>query len=324
MIREVIERIFSDYYRSSQEEFTDHPFAHWVLHDLPAIFTTEIDAFPNILWVASVGKGRWADAPWIAAFDPLITETAQEGFYPVYLFNHSLDRVYLSLNQGMSRLKEELGTQAKEVMSHRASILRARVTPDYQERFDSNPIDLNATSTQSRLAFYEPGHAFGKQYFRGELPSQDELKADLVFMLNLYKKVIIEGGTQELETTGHAVAELGEEYRIEVSLEERRRLRLHFRVERNKKLAHLAKQAHGYSCQICGFNFMEVYGNLGRDYIEAHHLTPLNELPPNEPIHLSPRDDFAVLCSNCHRMIHRSGAPSGFDEFRNLFNKQNQ
>lgn len=323
MIKEAIDRIFTEYIKARDEEFKGHPFAYWVMHDLPTIFQTEMAEFPGILWVASAGKGRWADAPWIAAFDPLVTETAQEGFYPVYLFNRSLDRVYISLNQGMSHLRNELGTQAKEVMAHRANILRARVNPEYLDRFNSNPIDLNAPSTQSRLAFYEPGHAFGKLYLPDELPSQDELAADLSDMLNLYKTAIIEGGTQELETTGHAVAELGDEYQANASLEEKRRLRLHYRIERNQRLTRLAKQVHGYSCQICGFNFLKVYGDLGREYIEAHHLTPLHQLPPDSPIRLSPRDDFAVLCANCHRMIHRSGAPSDLDDFRALFNQQN-
>jgi 5-methylcytosine-specific restriction protein A len=323
MIREAFNKIFTEYPLIHLEEFAGNPFAEWVRHNLPKIFQDEMANFPNIIWIASVGQGRWADAPWVAAFDSLVTETAQEGFYPVYLFNRSLDRVYLSLNQGMARLREELGSQAKETLSHRASILRTRVTPEYQTRFNADFIDLDAPGAQSRLAFYEPGHAFGRQYSRDNLPTQEELAADLAEMLKLYSVTIIRGGTQELETTGHAVAEQGEEYQGDASLEEKRRLRLHFRVERNQKLARLAKQVHGYTCEICGFNFEKIYGDLGSNYIEAHHLTPLNQLPPDKPIHLSPKDDFAVLCANCHRMIHRSGSPTSFDDFRNLFNQQN-
>jgi 5-methylcytosine-specific restriction protein A len=323
LIREIFIKIFDEYQKVRLEEFKDHPFAEWVRHDLVKMFQNEMAGFNNILWTASVGKGKWADAPWIAGFDPLVTETAQEGFYPVYLFNRSLDRVYLSLNQGMANLRIELGTQAKETMSHRATILRSRVTPEYQERFSPDPINLNAPSLQSRLAFYEPGHAFGKFYQRDELPSNDEITGDLANMLTLYSATIIRGGTQELETTGHAVAEQGEEYRSDASLDEKRRLRLHFRVERNQRLARLAKQVHGYTCQICGFDFLRVYGEIGRNYIEAHHLTPLHELPPDKLIRLSPMDDFAVLCANCHRMIHRTGAPPTLDGFRAIFVQQN-
>ena len=34
----------------------------------------------------SVGKGNWAETPWIAIFDPLVRESAQQGYYVVYLF----------------------------------------------------------------------------------------------------------------------------------------------------------------------------------------------------------------------------------------------
>ncbi len=102
-------------------------------------------------------------------------------------------------------------------------------------------------------------------------------------------------------------------------MQEKRQLRMHFRIERNRKLARLAKKAHGCVCQVCGFAFEQQYGDLGRNYIEAHHLTPLAGLPPNTPVSLSPENDFAVVCANCHRMIHRPGAPATFAEFRKLY-----
>lgn len=319
MIREAILQTFKDYPSARAEEFAGHPVAEWVRHKLPEAFHAEMAEFPDVAWVASPGQGRWADAPWVAGFDPLVTETAQEGWYPVYLFNRPMNAVYLSLNQGMARLREERGTQAKDTLAYRASILRARVSPSYTKHFSSDPIDLDAPGSQSRLAFYEPGHAFGKRYSRDNLPSQDELAHDLAEMLSLYREATIRGGTQELDTAGHAIAEPGDEYRAESSLEEVRRLRLHYRVERNQRLARLAKQAHGYTCEVCGFDFERAYGELGRQYIEAHHLTPLHLLPPDSPIRLSPSDDFAVVCANCHRMIHHPGAPTSFAEFKALF-----
>ena len=201
VIREALVRTFDEYPRAREEEFAGHPFAAWMRHDVPEIFQAEMADFPNIVWAASPGKGGWAHAPWIAAFDPLVTETAQEGFYPVYVFNRHLDIVYLSLNQGMARLRDELGTRAKETLSHRASILRGRVSPAYRERFSADPIDLDAPGSQSRLAFYEPGHAFGTRYLRDHLPSQEAVARDLAEMLSLYATATIMGGTQELETT---------------------------------------------------------------------------------------------------------------------------
>jgi 5-methylcytosine-specific restriction protein A len=45
---------------------------------------------------------------------------------------------------------------------------------------------------------------------------------------------------------------------------------------------------------------------------------PLAQLPEGKPVSLDPVKDFRVLCANCHRMMHRRGAPDGVDELREL------
>ncbi len=99
---------------------------------------------------------------------------------------------------------------------------------------------------------------------------------------------------------------------------ERRRYRLHRSVERNSSAGRKAKKVHGYVCQGCGFDFEAVYGPAGREFIEAHHLTPLSELPEDTPVPLDPKEDFAVLCANCHRMMHRKDGPRTLAEIRTL------
>ena len=93
------------------------------------------------------------------------------------------------------------------------------------------------------------------------------------------------------------------------------------RLERRqaRSASRRAKQVHGYICQGCGFDFEAVYGEVGREYIEAHHLTPLSELPDDQPVNLDPQKDFAVLCANCHRMVHRKNGPRTIEDLRNLF-----
>lgn len=105
----------------------------------------------------------------------------------------------------------------------------------------------------------------------------------------------------------------------EATLQEKRQYRYHGVIERNRQLALAAKQIQGYVCKVCGFDFERTYGSLGHEYIEAHHLVPISQLPLNQVTQLSPKDDFAVVCANCHRMIHRKGAPKTFDEFAQLY-----
>jgi len=55
-------------------------------------------------------------------------------------------------------------------------------------------------------------------------------------------------------------------------------------------------------CEVCEFDFAHVYGELGKEYIEVHHVRPLHEPGPAN----TRPEDLALLCSNCHRMIHRA------------------
>lgn len=99
---------------------------------------------------------------------------------------------------------------------------------------------------------------------------------------------------------------------------EARRYRYHKHIERNSQAPEAAKKYHGYRCQACKIDFEERYGEIGRGFIEAHHLIPLSSLPENEKVTYVVENDFAVLCSNCHRMIHRSGNPADLEGFRKL------
>ena len=83
-----------------------------------------------------------------------------------------------------------------------------------------------------------------------------------------------------------------------------RRQYLTTRYERMPSNRQAAIRIHGTSCQVCGFNFFEHYGELGRDYIEVHHIRPLSSLDEEVPV--DPAEDLVCLCANCHRMMHRT------------------
>lgn len=83
---------------------------------------------------------------------------------------------------------------------------------------------------------------------------------------------------------------------------------------RNAKLVRAAKVHHGTSCQACGFNFAEFYGDLGQDYIEVHHKRQMAE----DKVRSTTVDDVDVLCANCHRMVHRRAVSLTLSELRAL------
>jgi len=75
------------------------------------------------------------------------------------------------------------------------------------------------------------------------------------------------------------------------------------RYERNAQNRRNAIKIHGTVCQGCGFDFEKTYGEIGRDYIEVHHVKPLCEGEGSVPINAE--TDLICVCANCHRMIHR-------------------
>ncbi|MGI8796794.1 MAG: HNH endonuclease [Acidimicrobiia bacterium] len=94
----------------------------------------------------------------------------------------------------------------------------------------------------------------------------------------------------------------------EDEIEEGRLLfRLHRMRERDagivaRKKAAVLRQTGRLACEICGFDFAVTYGELGEGYIECHHLMPLAESGRRRTM----LRDLALLCSNCHRMVHKA------------------
>jgi 5-methylcytosine-specific restriction protein A len=96
--------------------------------------------------------------------------------------------------------------------------------------------------------------------------------------------------------------------------------RLHRLRERNtgviQKAKDQAKRRHGrLVCCVCTFEFAQRYGSLGEDYIEGHHTKPLSELAAEAETKVK---DIALVCSNCHRMIHRRRPWLSLDELTNI------
>lgn len=90
------------------------------------------------------------------------------------------------------------------------------------------------------------------------------------------------------------------------------------RYERVPSNRQAAIRIHGTTCKVCGFNFFEHYGELGRDYIEVHHIRPLSSL--DEEVSVDPAEDLVCLCANCHRMMHRTRAGvMTVEELKGLF-----
>lgn len=101
-------------------------------------------------------------------------------------------------------------------------------------------------------------------------------------------------------------------------------LRSHIIRERNRDLVEKAKRQFQENhqgklyCEICGFDFNKVYGDFGNGFIEVHHIKPISTMREGET---TKDEDLAMLCSNCHSIIHRKQPWLSMSELKAVFRK---
>lgn len=82
--------------------------------------------------------------------------------------------------------------------------------------------------------------------------------------------------------------------------------------ERNPQARRDCLKIHGFDCAVCGFNFEQVWGEIGRNYIHVHHLEPLHRGERLTDAHV----DLRPVCPNCHAMLHRRQPPFSIEELK--------
>lgn len=71
---------------------------------------------------------------------------------------------------------------------------------------------------------------------------------------------------------------------------------------------------HGQRCWVCKIDFVEKYGEAGKNCIHVHHLRPIAEI--GEQHQVNPKDDLCPVCPNCHAVVHRRNPPYSIEEVR--------
>lgn len=96
------------------------------------------------------------------------------------------------------------------------------------------------------------------------------------------------------------------------------RLVSHLKMERNPRLVkekkkQVLKETGKLRCEVCNFDFKETYGVIGEGFCEVHHLKQLSKANGEIKTELK---DLAVVCSNCHRIIHKQNPVMKIEQLR--------
>ncbi len=145
----------------------------------------------EISW--SIGEKNWLKIPWIALLDRRETRTRQEGIYCALLFRQDMTGVYLTLNQGIARLKREVGRSvARTRLRERAGELRLLAEELIEHGFRLDDLmDLRADAALS--GDYDYTTVAYKLYERWAVPAEEVIAADLEALLAAYDRCLEPG-----------------------------------------------------------------------------------------------------------------------------------
>ena len=179
-LREKFLTVLNEYLQARTERFAGHKMGSFVRNEM----TTEITRLPFIdhsqyVVTGSVGQGNWAAVPWLAIMNKDITTSTQRGYYIVYLFSEDMERLYLTLAQGVTETTKEEMQKIKEEI--REQIHMSQKVKKDDEIFLGTSLKAKgyANSTAAYIA-----------YDVNKMPSEKELVEDLEEMLRYYEGFI--------------------------------------------------------------------------------------------------------------------------------------
>ena len=75
-------------------------------------------------------------------------------------------------------------------------------------------------------------------------------------------------------------------------------------------------------CQICGFDFYSVYGEVGKGFIHVHHIVPVSEI--DTVYEIDPEKHLVPLCPNCHAIVHKENPPYTVEQVKEFIAMKNE
>lgn len=306
-LKDLLVKIATDYKSAITQPFIKHPIANIIRRQSKQIILSLLDN-ENLVVKGSPGKGSWASVPLIAIFNKHETGSAQEGISVVYLFSENMQKIYLTMMLGVINPIRHAGRK-KAFLKLKSRILDTRDSFKLSELLADDKVLIG----KSRLGrAYEKAIIFYKEYYAASLPNNDVLENDLKKLITFYDTYITESNLSTYWTDFSKVKKIADAKQI---------LKQHFVSEQNPALIKQAriaalKKFGEIRCEICGFSFFEHYGKKAKDFIEVHNKKPVSKAQDKPQL-----KDIALVCSNCHRIIHLYYPGLSWEEIKSIYHE---
>ena len=285
-----------------------------IVQDLPKLIKSKSKSRAiNYKYQGSISTGLMAKIPWICIFDTDITESATTGYYIVFLFKEDMSGVYLSLNQGFTQFKDKYGdVQGRQEAQKKAKYFQKIL----QNRFSINTKAISLNTTSSLGKGYEAGNIcslyfdlntgnddFNDKLFLGDL----EIFKDYYHFLKQY--IINRSINNNDEDEFQQEVQNGKEDRPTsggVKIPGKRSSRSSRSWPRNRNRAYTALKDAAFKCEANQNHTTFQSSSTNRQFMEAHHLIPMEQQDRFLPYSLDVPENIICLCPNCHRAFHNS------------------
>lgn len=254
---------------------------------------------------ASIGQGNKAEIPWICIYNTAITRSVESGYYIGLLFAADMQRVYLTLNQCVTKNTLEdtelFVTKALEYLG---------TQHPHQDNLVYRKIDLSSKGKLGKR--YELAAIKSYAYNLGQLPTVEEFRRDFLSLLTDYNHLFFNAGGQ-LENLP-ALTEATFQQDIQRPVDEDLKIPEgglnvpSFTSQISKGFVRLAKYSRkalkdaNYTCEVDPTH-LTFKSRGGHNFMEGHHLVPMSQQYKYQ-YSLDLPENIVCLCPTCHRALH--------------------
>lgn len=190
-----------------------------------------------------------------------------------------------------------------------SSIEKRKLFIDYLKILGENSVEIKINDKKYSIDYFLTDNSKWDKFFlkftkAGYYNIEKENKKDAILnYISLIVAMVFSITTYEIDG-------------IEGKMEGRQYQDKTIKYERNPINRKICLAVKGYNCSVCGFNFETEYGQIGKDFIEVHHTTPVSKM--GDDYIVDPIKELYPLCSNCHSMAHRKDPPYTIEELKQI------
>ena len=197
----------------------DHPFYDLFTNTWKKEIESKVDTSKYKIQ-ASLGEGNLAAVPWLAILNKTITDRPSKGWYLVYLYSRSAEKLYLTMGLGSFQFLQASGqrhfTRKTLLQIETATKKFKKIFSHHFDAYQFSKIDLIEDqvdfetplygSSRSLVKSYEKGTCFGKQYIVKDV-SDNELLDDLNNYTSIYEEIIKDPLSESIDFLSEDVIE---------------------------------------------------------------------------------------------------------------------